>query len=199
MKIFIPAVLLLVFSAGFLFSQEIVLNEIKDLNLKLALRASGNSNYSQMTSLRLNGNHIADIAPLGKMVQLAKLDLYNNRINDLGALSNLINLIQLNLGRNFFTDINPLSNLSNLVSLNLQNNKVRDIAPLRNLPNLKELDIRGLNVNLENFNYWKFSDNLGIYDKNGKYTVIKPDEKTKWGLLDGEVVPAYIDYKRTNF
>ncbi len=171
------------------FAEEFSPREVRDPNLRMALRAYGTNDINRTTNLALNGSGITDIRPLGRFTQLTRLELYNNRIADISPLSNLVRLTRLSLGKNRIRNINPLRALQNLETLELQKTEVRDLSPLADLPKLRELDIRDTSVMLESFSGWAFADALQIYDRTGKWFEVRSDEKDKWGLYAGVVVP----------
>jgi hypothetical protein len=193
MRILFTASILLLLSTPF-FGDTFNIGNIRDSNLKVAMRYYGNTNISQLSNLVLNGHQITDISELGKLTQLERLELYHNSIIDISPLSNLINLKKLYIGKNQIRDISVLSNLVNLTALDIHHNNISSILPLMNLSNLNEIDMRGINIDLENFDYWQFISNLQIYDITGKWKEIKASEKKRWGLKNGEVVPAWIKY-----
>lgn len=185
-----------VFSAIFMttvfLAAEMIMNDVKDPNLRFSLRTYGKTNVNTVANLVLNANRIVDITPLGKLVQLTRLELYRNSITNVSALSNLANLSKLYLGNNRIRDIAPLKHLRNLTVLDIHKNEINDISALAELAKLKELDIRNLNVHLQNFKGWKFGDDLQIVDRNGKYIVIATNEKELWSIVNGVVEPAKI-------
>lgn len=84
-------------------------------------------------SLNLANNRIVDPAPLGKIVKLQYLRLDGNEIARLDGLQELSALNVLHLGRNRIQDIRPLVKLKTLWTLKLDNNRISDISPLREL------------------------------------------------------------------
>ena len=190
---FFPGVLFLsVVILGTLHAGDFSLEKIKDNNLKFALRTMGNVDFSAIKTLRLINSQIFDIRSLADMTQLTALDLFNNRITNIIPLGSLVNLTHLSLGKNRVTDLSPLTNLVNLEVLDINHNLIRDFRPLEVLRNLKELDIRGVNITIDSFQYWQFTNVLGIYDSRGIWYEIPPDEKTKWRLQDGEVLSVNL-------
>ncbi len=88
---------------------------------------------SQVTSLDLNSNQIANVDCLQNFTNLKELHLHSNQVANIGPLQNLTSLQQLDLHSNQITDIGPLQNLTNLRQLDLQSNQITDISPLQNL------------------------------------------------------------------
>ena len=96
---------------------------------------------TNMTELRLWGNHIDDLAPLSGLTGLVDLSLGNNRISDLTPLAGLTSLTRLNLYGNQISDLTPIAELTNLTELILSNNHIADLTPLADLTNLKVLEL----------------------------------------------------------
>lgn len=132
------------------------------------------SSLTKLTTVDLSGNHITDVTPLDKIVninsprfgshgaELVTLNLANNRISDVTHLkldnSTISNLVTLNLSGNAITDVTPLAGLYNVTSLNLAGNRVTDLRPFAR-PNPSDIPLRSLtNLNLSN---------NGITDANG--------------------------------
>lgn len=179
--------ILFMFSVNF-YGQKFSMSDVKDINLRLGLRIYGDVDFMQITNLVLNSEMIINIKPLGSFLQLQRLELYNNKITDIKPLANLSNLTKLYLGRNKITNISYLSNLVNLQVLDLQKNRIFDITPLQNLSNIKELNLRGTPANVPSFADWKFDPYLQIYDVDGNWKEIPSEEKSNWGIRDGELV-----------
>jgi hypothetical protein len=175
---------------GSLFSQEFSLRDIKDKSLRITLSAYTKSDLAQITNLSLTGSRIYDISDLGKLSKLVSLDLFNNRISNIASLSQLSNLRKLSIADNFVSDISSLSNLPELSVLDLSKNPIRSLAGIDNLTSLKELILLGVAVSVDSFKYWKFTDKLQIYDRGGKFYEIPQEEKEKWYLLNGELLPV---------
>ena len=66
--------------------------------------------FTNLTSLRLEGNSISNLALLTNFTQLGFLSLSHNHITDLSPLTALTNLQNLYLQRNELHDIQPLTN-----------------------------------------------------------------------------------------
>lgn len=179
-------------AVGMAFAAEFSISDVKDPNLKAALRMYGETGFEGRTNLVLNNAYISNIAPLGQLTKLVRLDLYNNRIVDISALSNLTSLARLSLGKNRIQDIGALSNIKTLRIVDLNNNPVRDISPLQASTDLEELDLRNTGATIQSFKYFQFSGSLYIYDRNGKFHEVPADQKEKWGMADGYVVPAWF-------
>ena len=97
---------------------------------------------TNMRSLGLYRNPIADISLLVHFTKLEGVNLWGCHIVDLSSLRNLKNLKGVFLGRNKISDISPLAKLTNLTHLHLQSNRIVDLSPLANLINLRELWIQ---------------------------------------------------------
>ena len=94
---------------------------------------------TNIRSLRLYLNPIADIGPLVHLTKLEGVNLLGCGIVDFSPLRNLENLRGVFLGHNSISDISPLAELTNLTTLHLQSNQIVDLSPLANLINLREL------------------------------------------------------------
>jgi Leucine-rich repeat (LRR) protein len=90
----------------------------------------GLQNLEDLTDLRIWGNSITDIAPLGGLVSLTELSLTRNSISDIGPLAGLINLDTLGLGENLIADSSPLAGLGSLKLLNLHANLLTSVGTL---------------------------------------------------------------------
>ena len=94
---------------------------------------------TNLRSLSLWGNPLAELTPIADLRRLTYLDVAACSISDITALSNLVNLTGLNVRFNRIVDISPIENLKNLVSLRLEGNRIADVAPLADLTRLTEL------------------------------------------------------------
>ena len=111
------------------------------LNLKnLLLQGNNIANLAPLAALTtlehlfLAGNHsITDISPLSSLVRLKRLTLDFNRISDIRPLGGLTALTHLGLAHNSISDVNPLVGLYNLEALSIQNNSIADHSPLDGL------------------------------------------------------------------
>lgn len=183
---------LLAFVVSAAFAGDFAIEKIKDNNLKFSLRALGEVNFSTIKTLRLISSDIYDIRALADLTQLTVLDLFNNRITNISPLASLVNLTRLSLGKNRVSDLSPITNMPNLEILDLNHNRIGSLRPLEYLKGLKELDIRGVSISIDSFQYWQFTNTLGIYDSRGAWFEIPVEEKAKWRLQDGEVVPVNL-------
>lgn len=86
--------------------------------------------------LRLGGNDIVDVMPLAALTELTRLELDGNNIEDIAALDTLENLRELLLGDNEIKDIDAIAAMQLLTSLELQNNAIEDIQPLVDNPGI---------------------------------------------------------------
>lgn len=106
-------------------------------------------NLTGLTTLRLAGNGIVDIAPLSGLINLADLDLSNNKdnatglagITDFDVLGNLTALTSLDLADSGVDEIAVLANLTGLSTLDLSGNEIRDLTALSGLDSLAYLDL----------------------------------------------------------
>ena len=95
--------------------------------------------FTQLRSLDLSGNQIADIGPLSQLKLLDDLRLDDNRIDNVEALAGLTELKNLSLNNNQINDMDALSALSSLQSLSLCGNQISDISALSQTDALKQL------------------------------------------------------------
>ena len=126
---------------------------------------------AHITALRLTGNYITDISPLGYLTNLEFVDLMNNQVVDISPLGNLQHLKVLHLVNNPISDISALSNLTGLQGLGLMRTPITDLSPLGNLTALTNLSFstgfyRGNNIsfisNLTNLRNLMI-DSAGVY------------------------------------
>ena len=85
------------------------------------------SNLTALQTLRLGHNYIVDISPLANLTQLKVLDLVDNQIKNVGALANLTQLTDLALANNAIRDFRPLFGL-NLQSVDIDIHKLQELA-----------------------------------------------------------------------
>ena len=85
---------------------------------------------TNLTSLDLDFNNIAEISAISPLKKLVELDLNNNLIDDISALSGLTNLEDVDLDNNSISDLSPLSGLEALSVIQLDYNEVSDLSPL---------------------------------------------------------------------
>ena len=81
--------------------------------------------------------------PLANLTNLHTLNLHNNQIADVGPLANLTNLQTLHIGRNQIVDVGPLAGLTELQTLGLSGNPLSNQAINEHIPALKA---RGVDV-----------------------------------------------------
>jgi internalin A len=106
-------------------------NQITDLNplSKMYSVALGTT----LRDVNLKNNLITDVTPLVEITQLDTLNLAGNLIADLSpfyAEGRVYNLTLLNLTGNQITDLTALSGMTSIKYLFLDNNRITDIAPL---------------------------------------------------------------------
>ncbi|NPV39332.1 MAG: hypothetical protein HPY78_08675 [Brevinematales bacterium] len=175
-----------------MIGQRIPWDKIKDSGVRLALRTYSEAYVFSSTNLRFEGYTIVDVRFFTNFVHVKRLSLYNNRIEDVSPLAVLTNLVYLNLGKNRIKDVSVLSNLTGLEVLILHDNvEITNVRGVHKIPSLRELDLRNTHVYHNSFKTWAFTNTLGIYDREGKYYEIAPEEKEKWGLNNSMVVPAW--------
>ena len=103
------------------------------------MHLTGLEHATNLASLSLWGNPLAELTPIANLERLTYLDIAACSISDITSLSNLINLTGLNVRFNRIVNISPVANLTNLVSLRLEGNRITDVMPLANLTQLTEL------------------------------------------------------------
>ena len=142
------------------------------------LDAGGNRGITDLTgleyatnirSLGLYHNPIADIGPLAHLTKLVGFNLWGCDIVDLSPLRNLRNLTDIILGNNQIADLSPLSELTSLTFLELESNQISDVGPLSGLINLTVLQLDGNQIvdfsplgSLVNLEELWINDNFGI-------------------------------------
>ena len=103
------------------------------------MHLTGLEHATNLTSLSLWGNPLAELAPIANLERLTYLDIAACSISHITSLSNLVNLTGLNVRFNRIVEISPVANLTNLVTLRLEGNRIVDVTPLANLTQLTEL------------------------------------------------------------
>ncbi len=103
------------------------------------MHLTGLEHATNLASLSLWGNPLADLTPIANLQSLTYLDIAACSISHITSLSNLVNLTGLNVRFNRIVDISPIANLTNLVTLRLEGNRIVDVTPLANLTQLTEL------------------------------------------------------------
>ena len=99
---------------------------------------------TNLETLLLWQNEIADVAPLASLKSVSELNLRGNRISDLSPLSGMTELQKLLLNGNPIIDVAPLAGLQWLETLNLSATWVDDLTPLADLKRLIVLEIGSL-------------------------------------------------------
>jgi hypothetical protein len=92
-----------------------------DASLRGVQTLDGMEACTDLVSLDLHGNCIADLAPLAGLAGLVSLNLHDNQVADVAPLSGLTALDWLWLGRNAIDDIAPLADNPGLASAEQQN------------------------------------------------------------------------------
>ncbi len=90
----------------------------------------------RLEKLWLNSNPVTDLTPLRKLPFLRELHIDTAGFTDLTELAPLVKLRSISLVANGITDISPLANLDQLVTLDLFGNAISDLSPLRHLEHL---------------------------------------------------------------
>ena len=135
--------------------ESILVSDVQQLT-SFSARVCGISDISEiiyftnLESLDLKGNRIADLSPLGSLTQLKKLDISKNftllsgdreKGLNLTPLKNLVLLEELNASGNMITDISPLAGLACLKVLDVQNNRLTDLSALATCTGIESLNI----------------------------------------------------------
>ncbi len=94
---------------------------------------------TNLRSLELRHNLIANLSPLLKLIQLRHINAEDNVISDLSPLVGLINLEGLHVHHNLISDLSPISGLINLRHLNISHNVVTDLSPISGLIRLESV------------------------------------------------------------
>jgi Leucine-rich repeat (LRR) protein len=98
---------------------------------------------TNLRSLVLQNNEIADLQPLSKMSRLKYLNIYANRVSNPSRLAHLQSLEELNLANNPIESLAVLDQLFKLRSLALSTDQVLCFARCRCLPSIQVLEITG--------------------------------------------------------
>jgi hypothetical protein len=113
------------------------LGELRFLRVRLISRSPVSlapvGRLSRLTTLRLCGGHVEDLAPLAHLTSLVVLELSHcTRARDLGPLAKLTSLRELVLRScHHVTDLRPLAALAKLRRLELRDcQRVQDLSPL---------------------------------------------------------------------
>ncbi len=91
---------------------------------------TGLDKATNLTSLKLVGNQISNLAPLSGLTKLTVLWLGSNQVSDLSSLSGLTDLGNLILANNQISDLGPLGGLTKLFILRLDMNEIADLSGL---------------------------------------------------------------------
>jgi hypothetical protein len=100
-----------------------------------------NEEYASVTSLRLSGSELSDLAHLKGLTSLQEVALSDTKVSDLAPLTGLTGLRRLVLDNTPVTELAPIKGLANLQELNISETQVTDLAPLTALTNLQGLDL----------------------------------------------------------
>lgn len=100
---------------------------VEDLGI---VRLEGLEYALNLRSLRLGGNAVAILTPIGELPFLSSLWLSDNKLRDISALGGLVELTELALDGNAISDVSALSDMPLLTRLWLNDNAIADIAPL---------------------------------------------------------------------
>lgn len=111
-----------------------------DLSYQNLTTLAGLSEYTELTTLILNGNEIKDFSALANMPSLTHLELEDNCLTDISFLHYCPQLQYLNLSKNAIQDITPVTQLTDLVMLDISHNQLSDIDVLSGMPYLTYLN-----------------------------------------------------------
>ena len=98
---------------------------------------------TNLRSLVLQNNEVADLQPLTKMSRLKYLNIYANKVSDLSALAHLQSLEELNLANNPIESLAVLEQLPKLRWLALSTDQVPCFTRCKRLPSVQVLEITG--------------------------------------------------------
>lgn len=99
------------------------------------------SKYTNIESLRIEGDAITDFLFLKSYMKLKQLSLIGTSMKDGGVLTNIPSLQVLFIHRNKISDYSFLKNLNSVSVLYLGKNEVTDLSPLYELDGVEELVI----------------------------------------------------------
>jgi len=103
--------------------------------------------FSNLTTLSLQGNGLEDVSLLSEISSLESLYLCRNNINNLEPIAQLDDLNRLYLSENNLIDIEEIGNLKKLQWLDLGYNHIEEITPISGLSELEYLYLDGSNIN----------------------------------------------------
>lgn len=100
----------------------------------------------QLTDLDLASNEVRDLRPLAQLTALRTLDVSHNPLVSLVGLEALIDLEVLQAHRSDLVDVVAVAGLSRLRELSLSQSRVRSLEPLLALEHLDSLSIEELDL-----------------------------------------------------
>ena len=167
-----------------------VLTSVELQNNKLTDISVLSKSAATLGTLRLSGNMISDISPLGNTPELEELTLDDNKVTTLDALSESVNLERISAENNKITSIDGLSNCHSLSFINLANNEIKDMTPISGLVpgeifDYGLIDLHGNNISEIKLSSEKEYDALCLHDN--AITDFTP-------IQNFEISTVYLDY-----
>lgn len=111
-----------------------------------------------LKKINFSDGGIKDLTPLGNLSSIEVLELPNQAIDNITPLEQLGKNVrqvvyqhEINLNDNNIKDLSPLKSWQNLHILKVNNNPVEDISFLLELSKLQKVELKGINLNKENW------------------------------------------------
>lgn len=128
---------------------------------------------TNLRSLVLQNNLIADLRPLSGMSKLKYLNCHRNRVADIGPLEHLHLLERLELGKNPLTSLRALEHFPNLRRLAISTDQVPRLTQCKRLSSIQVLEVSGEEAvdnvtdfpempSLKVFRVYQLRDTIGI-------------------------------------
>ncbi len=132
--------------------QPITADDVKNISTIKGKNAGikdlkGLEHCRSLAVLDLEGNEIADLAPIKDLSNIQTLTLAKNKITDLKPIEGLTKLQYLHLAENEIADLTPLAKLENMRSLYLSGNKIKELKPIASLTKTWSLYLDGNEIN----------------------------------------------------
>lgn len=125
----------------------------------------------------LNGNQIADVAPLVSLSRISSLNLAGNQVATLADINRLLSLQSLNLNGNPISSLNGIAALQQLAAIQLSDTGVRNIRPLADLPSLVSARLDHLDISygdMEDYCLVRRLDSNALGDARAFMVAIEP-------------------------
>ena len=143
---------------------------------------------TNLRSLVLQDNDVADLQPLSKMSKLRYLTIYRNKVSDLFPLMHLQSLEQLDLAYNPIESLAVLEQLPKLRWLALSTDQVPYLTRCKRLPSVQVLEITGEAPvdNIANFPEMPSLKVLRVYQLRNTAGVERFPSLSALGLICGQ-------------